>query len=183
MNAATAAAMQSAGFYKSIFNKAINTAGVVHAAGDFDYNNETQVEQALKSGLLPARKSLTGGFSFISDQTTYSKDANFVFNSIQAMYVADLIALTTAQRMEVAFVGQSIADISAAIGLSFFEGIMSDFMRLKLIAASDDAPAGFRNAKIKINGGNMIVSAEVRLAGSLYFISINFLVGPVTQTA
>lgn len=183
MGATLAAAMQAAGFYRAIFHKDITTAGIVHADGSYNPKNDTDVEDALLSGLLPARKSDQGGFIFDSDQTTYTKDDNFVFNSIQAMYAADVIALTTAQRMEGAFIGQSVADVSAAIALSFLEGIMADFLRLKLIAASDDAPKGFKNAQIRLNGGNLLVSVEIKLAGAIYFNIINFLVSPVTQTA
>jgi hypothetical protein len=85
--------------------------------------------------------------------------------------------------MEGAFVGQSVADISAAIALSFLEGIMADFLRLKLIAPSDDAPKGFKNAVIQVSGTAMIVSVEIKLAGAIYFIPISFLVSPVSQRA
>ena len=183
MGAVLAAAMQAAGFYKAIFFKGINTAGVVHAAGDFNQKSDSQMEEALLAGLLPARKSLTGGFIFESDQTTYTKDNNFVFNSIQAMYAADIIALSTAQRMEAMFVGQSTADTNAALALSALENIMADFLRLKLIAPSDDALRGFKNAKIKLNGGSLLVSVEVKLAGGIYFVPISFLVSQVTQSA
>lgn len=183
MGAVLAAAMQAAGFYKAIFNKSITTAGVVHAAGDYNPKADSNVEDALVSGLLPARKSLSNGFIFDSDQTTYQKDSNFVYNSIQAMYAADVIALSTAQRMQGAFVGASTADVTAAIGLSFLEGIMADFLTLKLIAASDDAPKGFKNAKVRINGGAMIVEVEIKLAGAIYFIPISFLVSAVSQSA
>lgn len=183
MGATLAAGMQAAGFYRAIFNKGINTSGVVMRDGSFSDRDDTQMEDALTSGLLPARRALTGGFQWVSDQTTYGKDSNFVYNSIQAVYVADIIALSTAQRMEGAFVGQSVADISAAIALSFLEGIMADFLRLKLIAPSDDAPKGFKNAVIQISGTAMIVSVEIKLAGALYFIPISFLVSPVSQRA
>ena len=183
MGACLAAGMQAAGFYKAIFNKGINTSGVVMRDGSFNDKDETQVEDALLSGLLPARKALTGGFTWVSDQTTYGKDNNFVFNSIQAVYVADIIALSTAQRMEAAFVGQSVADVSAGIALAYLEGIMADFMSLKLIAPSDDAPKGFKNAVVQISGPAMVVSLEVKLAGALYFIPVSFLISQVTQTA
>jgi hypothetical protein len=181
--AVLAAGMQAAGFYRAIFNKGINCSGVLQAAGDFKDNSESQVEDALLAGLLVAKKADGGGFSWVSDQTTYSKDENFVFNSIQATYVADIIALTSAQRMEKSFVGQSVADVSAPQALAAFEAIMFDFLRLKLIAPSDDAPSGFKNLLIRINGGTMVVSCEIKLAGAIYFIPINFLVTPVTQTA
>jgi hypothetical protein len=119
----------------------------------------------------------------VSDQTTYGKDGNFVYNSIQMVYAADTVALTTAMRMENAFVGQSLSDVSAALALSYLQGIMSDFLRLKLIAPSSDAPLGFRNAKIVIDGPAMRVSAEVKIAGSIYFIPISFYVTQITQTA
>jgi hypothetical protein len=183
MAAVVAAGMQAAGFYRAIVNKNANVSGVLHADGSFSDSNDSQIEDALVAGLLPIRRASTGGFTWVSDQTTYGKDSNFVFNSIQAVYVADIIALTTAQRMEGAFVGQSIADVSAAQALSYLEGVMSDFFRLKLIASSDDALKGYRNVLVQISGPVMKVSLEVKLAGAIYFIPISFLVSQVSQTA
>lgn len=183
MAAVLAGAMQAAGFYRAIVNKGANISGIVHAEGDFTDRDDTQMEEALLAGLMPLKRPESGGFVWVSDQTTYGKDSNFVFNSLQAVYVADIIALTTAERMETAFVGQSVADVSAPVALSFLEGIMADFLRLKLIAPSDDAPRGYKNVVIRISGPTMIVSLEVKLAGALYFIPINFLVSQVTQTA
>lgn len=183
MGACLAAGMQTAAFYRAIFNKSINTSGVLMADGSFNDQNLDQMEEALQAGLMPAKKRTNGGYTWVSDQTTYGTDSNFVFNSLQAVYVADIIALSTALRMENAFLGQSTADVSAAVGLSFLEGIMADFLRLKLIAPSDDAPLGFRNAQVQISGTAMIVSVEVKLAGAIYFIPITFLVSQVQQSA
>ena len=183
MGACLAAGMQAAGFYRAIFNKGIDTSGVLMRDGSFNDRNDTQVGDALTSGLLPAKRAATGGYTWISDQTTYGKDENFVYNSIQAVYVADVVALSLAESMEGAFVGQSVADISASIALSFLEGKMADFLRLKLIAPSDDAPKGYKNASIQIQGPAMIVNVEIKLAGAIYFIPIQFLVSPVSQRA
>ena len=60
---------------------------------------------------------------------------------------------------------------------------MADFLRLKLIAVSDDAPKGFKNATIKISGTAMVVQIEVKLNGTIYFVPINFLVSQVVQAA
>ncbi len=178
-----AAGMQAAGFYRSIMNKAINTSGVVSTDSSFDANSDTQVEQALLDGLLPARLRPTGGFAWISDQTTYAVDSNFVFNSVQAVYAADLISLTTAQIMEQRLVGQSLADVSAASAAALFANIMSDLKRLKLITSSDDAPSGFKNAVFKLVGNTLFVSAEIKLANALAFIPISFTISEVIQTA
>jgi hypothetical protein len=85
--------------------------------------------------------------------------------------------------MERAFVGQSFADVTASAALSFLKGIMADLKRLKLIASSDDAVDGYKDAKIEIRPPAMLVSAEVKEATGLYFIPIKFLVTQVQQTA
>lgn len=183
MNAVKAAGMQAAGFYKAIFRKGINITKAVQAAGDYNDQDDSATENALIAGLLTIRRDETGGFFYASDQTTYTKDNNFFFNSIQAVYAGDVVALTTAQRMEKAFVGQSVADISASVALSTLDGIMADLMRLKLIAPSDDAPKGYLDPKIQIKGPAMIVSVQVKLAGAIYFIPISFSITQVQQSA
>jgi hypothetical protein len=183
MGAVLAAAMQAAGFYKNIEFKGINTSGVLSRAGDFNPKNDGQVEAALKAGLLVARPAAGGGFIFVSDQTTYGRDNNFVFNSMQAVYAADICSMTMAQRMEAAIVGQSVADISAPAARAIAEGVFAELMRLKLIAPSDDAPKGFKNLTIRIQGNAMQVSAEIKLATAIDFVNISFLVSQVVQTA
>lgn len=186
MSAAVAAGMQAAGRYKGILHKLVNCSGVLQAAADYDDQLDTHETAALKAGLLPLRNVHPddgGGVIYISDQTTYGKDSNFVFNSIQAVYIADLISNTSAIRMEKQFTGQSVADVSAALALTAFEGIMQDFINLKFIAPSDDAPLGYKNLKVKLVGRALKVECEVKLAGLIYFVPINFLISEVTQTA
>lgn len=183
MGAVVAAGMQAAGFYRGIVQKYANISGELQAAGDFNDQDDDAMETALIAGLLPLRRDTNGGFYWVSDQTTYGKDNNFVFNSIQATYVADIIALTTAQRMQRAFVGQSVADITASLALAFIEGVMKSLMDLKLIAASTDAPRGFKNVNVQIAGVALIVSLEVKLAGLIYFVPISFLISQVQQSA
>ena len=183
MSAVKAAGMQAAGFYKAIFKKGINCSGMLMADGSFKDSSDSQVEDALLAGLLVAKRESDGVFRWVSDQTTYSRDNNFVYNSIQAVYVADIISLSAAERMEKAFVGQSLADVTAALAMAALDSIMSDFFRLKLIAASDDAPLGYRDASVKISGPTMVVSCSVKLATALYFVPIYFLVQQVTQSA
>lgn len=181
--ATNAAAYQAAAFYKNIENKAINTSGVVTRAGDFNPKSESQLDSALKAGLLVAKPARTGGFVWVSDQTNYNKDNNFVFNSIQACYAADIILATLNQRYEAAFVGQSTADISAAVGRSFGEVVLSELLALKLLAPSDGAESGYKNLKVTISGNVMRVSVQCYLATALDFILISFDLNPVEQSA
>lgn len=178
-----AAGMQAAGFYRPMFNKSVNCSGVLQAAGDFSDADQSQVEDALQAGLLVMGARDTGGFSFVSDQTTYGVDGNFVYNSIQAIYVADTLALTIAQRLEKAFVGKSLADVSAAIVLAYLKGIVADLRRLKLVTASDDAPEGYKDATVTISGSAMQVSLSLVEASGVYFIPVKALIQQVSQSA
>jgi hypothetical protein len=64
-----------------------------------------------------------------------------------------------------------------------FGTILDDFKRLHLLAASDDAPKGWRNMIVKIQGPALICSVEIKVAGLIYFVPISFLVTPVIQSA
>lgn len=183
MGAVLAAGMQAAGFYRSLVHKGIKANGAFVVDGSFSDQSDTDREEAIQNGLLAMQRPDTGGLRWNSDQTTYALDGSFVYNSIQAIYAADTVALTIAQRMERAFVGQSVADVSAAVAMSYLQGIMADLKTLKLIAASDDAPLGYKNAKILISGNVMKIELEAKLAGAILFIPITTSFSQVEQAA
>ena len=100
MTATLAAAQQAAGFYRGLVNKLVNISGALQAGvspSDFNANNIGNATVALNAGLLFIKQRATGGWSWVSDQTTYSIDNNFVYNSIQAVYAGDQVALTLEQ--------------------------------------------------------------------------------------
>ena len=173
MGSITAAAMQAAGSYKSIFNKSLNISGIIQAAGDYDDLNTSQTEQALLAGLMPLQQLQTGGYAFVSDQTTYSLDNNFVYNSLQAMYVADIMALDLAQSLQTAYVGASTADVTAASVTSFVKSKLTQYLGLKYIASTAQYPAGWVSINVNITAPVMSVSVTAIEATSLYFIPIN----------
>jgi hypothetical protein len=183
IDACMAAGGQSAAFYKGLTKKQKNCSGSLQAAGDWDDQDEDAMADALLSGLLPTRNREDGGFEYASDQTTYLKDSNFVYNSFQAVYVSDVVAQSTRVAFDDKYTGESQADVNASEALTFLEAQMAEYMRLKLLAASDDAPSGFKGAKITISGPTMLVEAEVKVAGQIYFIPISFVVSMVKQSA
>jgi hypothetical protein len=179
--ATVAAGMQAGGFYKAIVNKIANIISFIDPAG-YSSGDPGDVENALNSGLL-VLNALTSGNAWVSDQTTYGYDTNFVYNSIQAVYDSDLIQIDLASSFKSAFVGQSIADVSAANALAYLGQKMDGYKRLKLIASSDDAPLGYKNASVTIQPPVMTVNVEIKLATAIYFIPININVSQVQQSA
>lgn len=179
--ACVAAGMQAGGFYKSITNKFANVISFEDPSG-FDSGSPGDVEEALDAGLLVLTKDAAGN-RWVSDQTTYGFDTNFVYNSIQAVYLADILALDLADSFQKAFVGKSLADVDAATALSFLSQKMDGYKKLKMIASSDDAPLGFKNAKVSIAAPEMDVSVEVKLATAIYFVPIDINISQVQQSA
>lgn len=175
MGSVKAAGMQAAGAYKAIFNKTINISGAIQAAGDFDDENSSQVEQALLAGLIPVQMQETGGFTFVSDQLTYSLDNNFVYNSLQAVYVADLMALDLASSLKNAFVGESVADVTPGTAESFVKAKMAEYLARKYTVSSPQqgAPGGWKSISISITPGVLSVNVVALEATSIYFIPIN----------
>lgn len=180
-SACVAAGMQSGGFYRGFVNKKPNVISFQDPS-DFDSGSPSQLEAALDAGLLIMQQA-NDGVRWVSDQSTYGFDTNFVYNSIQATYLADIAALDLADSLQNAFVGQSLADVSAASAQAFVIAKMDTYRTAKIISSSDDAVLGYKNLKIVINGPVMEVSIEIKLSTSIYFIPINIQISQVTQTA
>jgi hypothetical protein len=180
-SATIGAGMQAAGFYKSFTNKLANVISYRDPAG-FDSGSPGDVETALLAGLMTLQ-SATAGVKWVSDQSTYGIDSNFVYNSLQAVYAADVLALDLADSFQTAFVGQSLADVDRATALAFLANKMQIYRQLKLIAASDDAPLGYKNEDVKINGPIMDVKVEIKLATTIFFIPISLEISQVQQSA
>jgi hypothetical protein len=176
-----AAGMQAGGFYKAIVNKLANVISFQDPQG-FDSGDPGDAEEALEAGLLFLMPD-TAGNRWVSDQTTYSFDTNFVYNSIQAVYDSDIIALDLADAFQRTFVGQSLADVDASVAKEFLVKKMDGYKKLKLLAASDDAPLGFKNEKVIIAAPEMDVSVEMKLASAIYFVPLDLNFSAVQQQA
>ena len=179
--ACIAMGMQLGGFYKSICNKYANVISVIDPS-DYNSGDPGDTSEALSAGLLPLWTDV-GGPKWVSDQTTYLTDTNFVYNSIQAVYDADVITIDLKSSFTQAFVGQSLADVSAASASAFLTQKMAQYMQLKLISPSNGVPLGFNNAKVTISAPTMTISVNIYLATAIYFIPITFSISAVQQSA
>jgi hypothetical protein len=176
-----AAGMQSAGFYKSIVKRFANVISFVDPSG-FDSGSPGDVSDALDSGIL-FMENANAGVRWVSDQTTYGFDTNFVYNSLQAVYLSDVLSLDLAESLGNAFTGKSLADVDAGVVLSFVTTKMDGYKKLKMIASSDDAPLGYKNVTIEIDGPVLSVALEAKLATSIYFIPIVLELSQVQSSA
>ena len=182
MNAVIAAGMQAGGFYKSITNKLANIISFEDPTG-FDSGDPTDNETALDAGLMFLSQQDNDGPRWVSDQTTYGFDSNFVYNSFQAVYLADSLTLDLASSFQKAFTGKNVADIDAGAARGFLHQKMVQYKKLKMIASSDDAPLGFKNDEVTIAPPELDIAVEVKLATAIYFIPIDLGFSQVIQAA
>ena len=176
-----AAGMQAGGFYKSICNHLANIVSFTNPAG-YDSGDPADVSDAIIAGLLVLTQN-TSGIPWVSDQTTYGLDSNFVYNSIQAVYLSDILALDLAQTFQTAVVGRSVADVSAASALSLLQQRFDFYRKLKMTTTSNGAPLGYKNASIVISAPTMTVNVQALLTTSIYFVAINLALSAVQQSA
>jgi len=179
--ACTAAAMQAAGFYKSITNKYANVISYTDPTG-FDSTNPGSLENALQAGLLILQADNAGN-RWISDQNSYSYDANFVYNSIQAVYLSDVATLGLIDGTQRTFVGQANSDVSAGDVRTFVQSLMAQYKINKIIAPSDGAPLGYRNLTVSISGPVINIGIELLLNGQILFVALDISIAQVQQTA
>lgn len=183
MGSVKAAGMQAAGGYKAIFNKSIACSGAVHADGSFDDENVSDCEDAILAGLMPIQRQETGGFTFLTDQTTYGIDNNVVYNSLNVVYVADLMALSLAESLKRAFVGESTADVTNANAESFIRGKMAEFLSLKYIVGTDQYVSGWKSISVSISGSVMEVGVSAIIQSPIRFIPITLTVEGVKSSS
>ena len=179
--AAIAAGMTAAGLQRSITHKVANISGIVDPSG-FSSGSQGDLDSALEAGLLIMEQE-SGSFRFVSDQTSYSFDSNFFFNSGQAVYTADILSDDLANAIDKAFVGGSTADITAQSVVTFIQAKMNEYLRRRLISTSDDAVAGFKGLRVTVNGTVIEVSVEIKLSTTIFFIPLNIEISQVTQSA
>ncbi|HUM43574.1 MAG TPA: hypothetical protein PKI14_11575, partial [Fervidobacterium sp.] len=139
----------------------------------FDDENVTDLEDALSAGLIPLQRQANGSYSFASDQMTYSVDNNVVYNSLQAVYIADLMALSLAESLKNAFVGESVADVTVGAVESFVKAKMSEFLGLKYTVGTSTYPQGWKSIAININGSILSVDVSAIEATTVKFIPIS----------
>lgn len=179
--AAVAAGMQTGGFYKSICNHLANVVSFTDPVG-YDSGDPDQVSDALTAGLL-VLSQVNSGITWVSDQTTFGFSDSFVYNSVQAVYLSDILTLDLGQTFQSAIVGKSVADISAASALSILQQRFDFYKRSKIVTTSNDAPLGYRGASIQIVAPSMFVQVEAKLTTSIYFVGIDLALSAVQQSA
>lgn len=187
-----AAAMQAAAFTGGIVHREPRQSGVSHRFGDFDPNNRGDVEGALDSGILvvsrgaanPTAVGSLGRWTWVSDQTCYIRDNSFYANSIQAIFLGDLLQMSLALGNEDGIVGDNSSDADAPLVKKLNEKLLDDNLKAGILTPDAESPRGFGSVTVAQDGPTYTIDVTgCKLNTLIYFAAINLTVGPVVRRA
>lgn len=158
--------------------KFFNATGIRHTAQSLstaeediviDFNPNSQGEQAIQGGISFFEAPQSGGIRMVVDNTTYQKDANWVYNRGNVLYAADVLAFDFRNQLENIFVGQK-NNIQASEIKSVASSILATFLAQGITVATAEAPNGYKKLDVVIDGNVVRINAVVVLVEGIDFI-------------
>lgn len=134
-----------------------------------DFDPDTMYEDAIQSGITFLEAPQTGGFRVVVDNTTYGKDGNWVYNRGNVLYAADVLAYDFRNQLENIYVGVKNT-VKATEVKSVCESILATFLAQGITVSTPDAPNGFKNLVVNIDGNTIRVSVIVKLVEGIDFV-------------
>lgn len=160
--------------------KLINVNGIRHQ----DYNPKTQVDLAIAAGIIPLEEVDSGGFRVVVQNSTYSKDANFVYNRPSVLAAADTVAYNLRQQLEAIFVGEKARTGSAEAIKNAVIAIMSTMLSAELIVGDDtNNKLGWKDLTVTLNGNTAIVDITITPVQGIDFILNRITLDSIRQSA
>jgi len=160
--------------------KLLNANGISHE----DFNPRTQVELAIDSGLIALEEVDSGGFRVVLHNSTYSKDANFVFNRPHVLAAADTVAYNLRQQLEAIFVGEKAKTGTAEAIKNTVISIMSTFLREELLVGDDtNNNLGWKDLTVSLSGNVANVDITITPVQGIDFVLNRITLDNIRQSA
>jgi hypothetical protein len=147
-----------------------------------DFDPDTQYDDAIQGGITFLESPQTGGFRVVVDNTTYGIDDNWVYNRGNVIYAADIVAFNFRNTMEARYVGKKNT-VRAAEVKSTAESVLATFLAQGITVATSDAPQGFKDLSVRIDGNTIYITVTVKLVEGIDFVLSEIALQRATQTA
>lgn len=147
-----------------------------------DFDPDTQYDDAIQNGITFLEHPQSGGFRVVVDNTTYGKDGNWVYNRANVLYAADVLAYDFRNQLENIFVGVKNT-IQATEVKSVCESILSTYLAQGITVSVPDAPNGFKQLVVTINGNVINISVVVKLVEGIDFVLADITLQRAQSTA
>lgn len=147
-----------------------------------DFDPDTMYDDAIQNALTFWEAPQTGGFRLVVDNTTYNKDANWVYNRANVLYAADVLAYDFRNQLENIYVGLKNT-VSAAEIKSTCEAILASYLAQGITVSTSDAKNGFKQLVVQLNGNTVNISVVVKLVEGIDFVLADITLQRASQTA
>jgi hypothetical protein len=158
--------------------KYLNCTGIRHTAQPMvtpesdivqDFDPDTQYDDAIQSGVTFVENPQSGGFRVVVDNTTYNRDANWVYNRGNVLYAADVLAYDFRNQLESIYVGAKNT-VKAEEVKSTSETILATYLAQGITVSTPDAPNGFKGLVVRIVGNIIYIDVTVKLVEGIDFV-------------
>jgi hypothetical protein len=159
--------------------KYYNVSGIRHTASPLnalatdvviDFDPRTQYNDAIDNGICFLEQPPAGGYRLVLDNTTYRKDDNWLLNRGATQHNADVVVYDFRTRMEQIVVGQRNTDLSVGAIRASAESLLAGYANNRQLARTADAPNGFKNLSISLNGNTVSISGTLVMAEGIDFV-------------
>ena len=134
-----------------------------------DFDPDTMAEQAIIGGITFLEPRQTGGFRVVVDNTTYGRDANFVWNRANVIYAADTAIFNLRSQLEDIYVGKKNTIKPAEVAATA-ASILTQLQAQGITVATATAPNGFKNLSVRIEGNTIYVSVTIVIVEGIDFV-------------
>lgn len=147
-----------------------------------DFDPDIQYDDAIQSGITFLEAPQTGGFRIVVDNTTYGVDDNWVLNRANVLYAADIIEFNFRNAMEARYVGVKNT-VRASEVKSTAESILGTFLSQGITVSTGDAPQGFKDLSVRIEGNTIYITVTVKLVEGIDYVLSDVTLQRASQSA
>jgi hypothetical protein len=147
-----------------------------------DFDPGLEFDDAIQNGITFLERPQSGGFRVVVDNTTYGVDGNWVKNRGNVMYAADVLAFDFRRQLENIYVGVKNT-VKAEEVKSVAASILATYLAQGITVSTPDAPNGFKQLVVQINGNTINISVIVKLVEGIDFVLADITLQRVQSVA
>lgn len=163
--------------------KHLKTTGTVPGSTEL-FTPETMYNQAIDNGLSHFEVPPSGGVRLVLHNTTYSKDANFVYNRAHVLEAAHNVAYNLRVQLESTFTGTKSKTGTAQSIRNYVINSLETFLTSNIIVGTDDNDGlGWSNLTVTISGSTASIDVTIWPVQGIDFQLISITLDNIRQTA
>lgn len=141
------------------------------------FDPRKKADQAIEANIMPLEQLSTGGVRIIVQNSTYSKDNNFVWNRPSVISCMNFIAKVMRTSIDDKFVGEKNRTTTPQAIKADIEGLMADMLKSDIIVGDDtNGGLGYKNLVIRAEGNTVFVDITVTPVQGVDFVFTNIAI-------